>query len=805
MIRNYIKVAFRNLSRNKLFTLINIVGLAIGIVSCILIYIYVKDELSFDAHHKREKEIYRLQAFYMFDDVEDKFAITPFPFVPALLREYPDITEGTRLYTLGNQTLTYQDKVNNIETAYFADTNFFKLFDYEFIQGNAATALAQPENIVLTDEDALRIFGKTEVLNQTLVRNNKSLKVSGVINSKKYNTHIEAGAFLPMTGMNPQAHDQFMSTWGENNCLSYILLKTDEAQKNIEGNLAKFAQKYVVPEWEKFGFSGKIEVHAEPIRDIHFNNYLIYDSVKKGNKAYVNIFIVVAVLILFISCINFVNMSTAAATKRSKEVAVRKVMGAQKKQLVFQFISESLIIAVVSLLVSLALLELMIPLFNQITGKEIDWKYVVDPSFILFVIAIIFTIGIVAGSYPAFFLSGSIPNLLLKDSFKRKNRVRKALMVLQFVIAFFMITGTIAVYTQIYYLKNKELGFKSKNIMAVTIPPNQGDTLVAKKLRDLKTELKKEGYVHDATFSYNIPGQNPSRFVFKVKNKNGNIDKPIAVASADSDFPSLMGMRLINGRYLSDTIPSDENNSILINQATATLLGWKDPLSEALYLPSGDSLNPEVKLNVVGVLSDFHFSSLHSAIEPLVIFKNNPNFISGYMIVEIESGNKENVASNIQLKWKSIFPNKDFEYEFLDDTLAKQYLAEDKLLQVFGYFAAVAIALTIMGLYGLSFFQTQQRTKEIGIRKVMGASSFKIITLVNKDFFVLLFLGMLISVPISWYCIHLWLNNFAYHTQFSVNMVALSFLCITLVTFITVSLQVSRTALQNPVKSLRYE
>lgn len=804
MIRNYIKVAMRHLSRNKLFTIINVLGLAIGIVSCILIYIYVKDELSFDAHHQREKEIYRLQAFYMFDDVEDKFAITPYPFVPTLVREYPEITEGTRLYVLGNQTLTVNDKVNIIETAYFADTNFFKIFDYEFIHGNAKTALSAPENIVLTDADAMRLFGKTDVVGQTLMRYDKTLKVSGVINSKKYNTHIEAGAFIAMGAMNPQGQQQLMNTWGQNNCLSYVILKTGEAQKSIEGKLAGFVDKYVLPEWKKFGFSGRIEVHAEPIRDIHFNNYLIYDSAKKGNRAYVNIFIVVAVLILFISCINFVNMSTAAATKRSKEVAVRKVMGAQKGQLIFQFISESLLIAIFSLLVSLALLELMIPLFNQITGKEIDWRYIIDPSFILFIMAVIFTIGIVAGSYPAFFLSGSIPNLLLKDSVKRKNGVRKSLMVLQFVIAFFMITGTIAVYSQIHYLKNKELGFKSKNILSITIPPSHGDTLVSKKLRNLKLELEQETYVQDASFSYNIPGQNPSRFVFKVKGKNGTVDKPIAVASSDSDFPHLMGMRLISGRYLSDSIPSDENNSILVNEATARLLNWKDPLSEALYLP-GDSANPEIRLNVVGVLSDFHFSSLHSAIEPLVIFKNNPNYVAGYMIVEIKSGNRENVANNLQLKWKSIFPNKDFEYHYLDDSLAQQYLAEDKLLQVFGYFAAVAIALTIMGLYGLSFFQTQQRTKEIGIRKVMGASSLRIISLINKDFFILLCIGMLISVPVSWYCINLWLENFAYHTNFSVNMVVLSFLCVTLVTFITVSLQVSRTAIQNPVKSLRYE
>lgn len=805
MIRNYFKVALRNLMRNKLFALINILGLAIGIVSCILIYIYVKDELSFDAHHKNEKDLYRIQAFYMFDDVEDKFAITPFPFVPALLNEYPEIADGTRIYLLGNQNVIREDKMYSLQQAYFADTNFFKLFDYEFIQGNAKTALSQPENIVLTDADAIRIFGKTDVINQTLVRNNITLKVSGVVSTKKYNTHIEPGAFLPMSGMNPQARDQLATTWGQNNCLSYIMVKTEAAKKNLETKLKDFVDRFVLPQWKQFGFSGKIEVHAEPIRDIHFNNYLIYDTPVKGNKSYVYIFIVVACLILFISCINFVNMSTAAATKRSKEVAVRKVMGAQKKQLIFQFISESLLIAIVSLLVSLALLELMIPLFNQITGKEIDWRYVLDPSFILFIIGIIFLIGIVAGSYPAFFLSGSIPNLLLKDSISRKQGVRKSLMVLQFVIAFFMITGTIAVYSQINYLKNKELGFKSKNIVAITIPPNQGDTLVSQKLRNLKNELKKERFVQNATFTYNIPGQNPSRFVFKVKSKNGNQDKPIAVASSDADFPKIMGMRLVSGRYLSDSIATDENFGIMVNQATAKLLNWKDPLSEALYLPTGDSANPEVKLNIVGVLSDFHFSSLHSAIEPMVVFKNNPAYVAGFMIVEIADGNTDNVMNNLQMKWKEIFPNKDFEYKFLDDSLAEQYLAEDKLMQVFSYFAAVAIALTIMGLYGLSFFQTQQRTKEIGIRKVMGASAFRIISLVNKDFFILLLIGMVISVPVSWYCIHLWLNNFAYHTSFSVMMVVLSFICIALVTIGTVSLQVTRTALQNPVKSLRYE
>lgn len=804
MLRNYFKIALRNLLRHKLFAFINIAGLAIGIVSCILIYIYVKDELSFDAHHARANKIYRLQAFYKFGDTEDKFAITPYPVIPALLSDYPSVSEGARLLVLGNQMLNVNDKMVNIDQAYYADTNFFKIFDYEFIQGNAKTALAKPENIVLTDADAMRLFGKTDVLHKTIVRNNNTLTVSGVVNSKKYNTHIEPGAFLAMTGINPKAKEQLMATWGNNNSMSYIVLNDEKAAGRIESDLTKFVAQYVAPDWERFGFNGKIEMHAEPLKDIHFNNYLIYDSAKKGNKAYVNIFIVVAVLILFISCINFVNMSTAAATRRSKEVAVRKVMGAQKKQLVFQFMSESLLIACIALIVSFILLELSIPLFNQITEKEISFRYLLSPSFLLFVTGMLVAIGVVAGSYPAFYLSGNIPNLLLKDTTRRKNNVRKSLMVLQFIIAIFMITGTLAVYAQIHYLKTKDLGFKTQNIVAVTIPPNQGDSLVTNNLRNLKNELKAEGYVSNASFAQQIPGQSTSRIVFKIKGKNGTIDKPIAAISIDGDFPQLMGMRLMGGRYLTDSIPLDLTNNVLVNEATARMLNWKDPLTESVYLP-GDEGTPETKFNVVGVLADFHFASLHSAIEPLVIFKNDPRFIAGYMTVEIQKGNTDNVINKIRDKWKSIFPNKEFEYTFLDDSLQQQYLAEDKLLKVFGYFAAVAIILTIMGLYGLSFFNTQQRTKEIGIRKVMGAGSLNIIMLINREFIVLLCASLLLAVPASWYFISQWLNGFAYHAPFSVLTLIIAFISVCLITVLTVSIQVSRTAVRNPVKSLRYE
>jgi putative ABC transport system permease protein len=804
MFQNYLTVALRNIIRNKRFAALNIIGLAIGIVSCLLIYIFIQDELSFDAHHAKRDKIYRVQSFFKFNDVEDKFGIMPFPAGPTLQAEYPEIKQAARLFVVGSQNFNSSGKVYNVEHVYLTDSTFFNIFDFSFIAGSPATALSSPMSLVVTDVEALKIFGTADPLGKMVVWNNKSLKVTGVIDSKKYNTHIEMGGFISMSSMNPDFKAQISGNWGNNNSFTYVVMDDENAAVNFQPKLDALVKKYMDPYWGGFGFDGKISMHLEPLKDIRFNNYLIYDTPKKGNRAYVTIFSVVALLILFIACINYVNMSTAAATRRAKEVGVRKAAGAGRGQLIFQFLSESVIITLLAIIISLALLELSLPLFNEITGKEISLKYLLQGSFIAVLLGIIILVGIIAGSYPAFFLSNFKPQVVLKSFGEVKGGgagIRKVLITGQFAISVFMIAGTFAVYSQLHYMLNKDLGFKQDDMLAVTITQSFEDTLLGKKVRAFKDELKKESFVKDATFAANLPGNELSRIVYQIKSPKGKDNKPIATMQGDFDYPKMMGMELIQGRYFEDT-PADRDAGAMINEAAVKMLGWKDPLKEKLYL-HGDT--GDIKINIIGVVKDFHYTSLHSPIEPLVIFMGDGRFAGGYMLVNMQGGNTQAGIDKIKTKWAQVLPNKEFEYYFLDDSIHELYQAENKMLKVFIYFAVLTIILSCMGIYGLSYFITRRRTREIGIRKVLGASVGNILYLLNKDFLILIAIASFIAIPLSYWAINNWLMDFAYHTDVSVLLFIAAVLITTIVAVATISIQALRTATGNPVNSIRYE
>lgn len=804
MFKNYITVALRNIARNKLFAFLNIFGLAIGIVSCLLIYIYIQDELSFDAHHTKANKIYRLQAFFKFNDVEDKFGITPFPSGPVLQSEYPEIKEMARLFVLGGQNFNNNGKVYNVENVYLADSTFFNIFDFQFILGSPEKALAEPMSLVITDTEARKIYGNIDPIGKLLQWNGKTLKVTGVIDSKKYNTHIEMGGFVSMSSMNPDFRAQISTNWGNNNSFTYLVIDDEKAATDFQPKLDAFVKKYMVPYWGGFGFNGKITMHLEKLKDIHFNNYLIYDTAKKGNRSYVTIFSVVALLILFIACINYVNMSTAAATRRAKEVGVRKVSGAGRGQLIFQFLSESIIITLLAIVISLALLEISLPLFNDITGKEISLKYLLQGSFIAVLLGIILMVGIVAGSYPAFFLSGFKPVVVLKSLGEVKGGgagIRKILITGQFAIAVFMIAGTLAVYSQLQYMFNKDMGFNSKDMLAINIPQNFQDTLIIKKIRTLKDELKNEPFVKDATFGQQIPGKIVSRIVYKVKTAKGKEEKPISTMQGDYDYPQIMGMELVQGRYFNNS-PADQDFGAMINESTAKMLGWKEPLKEKLYV-QGDT--GDITLNIIGVVKDFHFASLHNPIEPLVVFMNDGKYVAGYMLVNMQGGNTRENVDKIKAKWAQVMPNKEFEYFFIDDSMQQLYTAENKMLKVFIYFAVLTIILSCMGIYGLSYFITRRRTREIGIRKVLGAPVSGILFLLNKDFLWSMLIASVVAIPLSYWAINTWLMDFSYHTDISALIFVAAVLITTVVAVATISLQALRTATGNPVNSIRYE
>ena len=806
MLKNHLLIAWRTLKRDKLFATLNIVGLSIGVVACLLIYIYVQDELSFDAHHTKADRTFRVQAHYRFGDVSDDFGITPYPIMEALLNEYPDIEAGISLYQLGRTTLEYEGQRYETEDGYNADTSTFRNFNFTFTHGGP-DALDEPDNIVIMQEMATRMFGAEDPIGKLVTRNGRTLKVAGVIDGKAENTHIPMGVFMSRLGMPPQAREQLGQSWGNNSCFNYLVLAPGVSAQDFQGKMDAFVTKYIIPAWGGEQFQGNIRFNLEPLREVHFNNALIYDTPKKGNKAYVTLFAIVAVLILAIACINYINMSTADATRRAKEVALRKVSGAQRGQLVAQFIGGSVMIAVIGIVVALGLLWLALPAFNGITGKEIGMGYLLRGSFLAVVLLIVLLIGVVAGSYPAFFLSRFAPQLLLKEgvaSGAGRGRVRKVLMGAQFAIALFMVVGTFAVFAQLHWLRTTDMGFRKENLLSIAMPlPQQGnDTLAWDRLRPVKDELMRLSFVSGAAFTQNLPGQGSGRWVLKANTPEGRIDKPMPTMSTDADFPALLGVELAAGRYFDPGIPSDRNNAVMVNESAVKAFAWQDALAEKIYIP-GDSADQE--LTVIGVLKDFHYTSLHTPIEPLVLFQSSERYGAQNLVLRLQPGDVASQMATLQGEWKRLFPNAEWDATFLTDSIAELYQAEDKLYRVFVAFAVLTILLTVMGLYGLAYFTAKQRTREIGIRRVMGAPLLDIVRRINREFIILMGLALLVAFPLAFYAIGRWLETFAYHTSISPLLYAGALLIILLVTVLTVSVQAYKAAIADPVKALRYE
>lgn len=805
MFKNYLLTSFRNLMRNRFSSLLNIFGLAAGLASCMFIFLYVSDELSFDTGFEKSDRIYRIQAFYKFEDVEDKFGITPFPTVPTLLKDYPDISEGTRIFTFSQQFFKIDEQTYESKNTYLADSNFFAVFDFPFVYGNPDQALINPESVVLTLTDAEKIFGKTDPVGKTLKWNDHILKVTGVIDEKVLNTHIEMGSFISMNTASPQFMEAYQDNWGNNNCYSYVVVEEGVTKDDLQPKLDELVKKYALPQWQSFGFNGSIKMFAEPLADIHFNNYLIYDTSKKGNLSYVYIFSVVAIITLLIAAINFINMSLAGATKRAKEVGLRKVMGADRKKIITQFLGETFLVTLFASLLAMAFLELLMPAFNSITGKEITASSLFTGNFIIIFLLLIVFISFVAGSYPAFYISRMPIQSIFRDMknvMGGSGILRKVLVSFQFTISIFMIIATLSILNQLNYMRGKELGFSKENMMAVTLPA--GDSTMVQPLASLKQEVKKLSFVNNASRSANIPGQEISRFVFKIRTANGKEDKPTAVMFTDSDFLQMMRMNLSQGRLFTEEDASKPFGAALVNEAAVRSFGWKNPLEEKIIIP-GDEQNPEQEIQVIGVISDFHFASLHHPIEPLVIGQQNPNGTAGNLIIEMNTDDIESSIKVIETEWKKIFPTKPFEYAFIDDNFKKMYEAEEKMFDIFIFFSVLAIVLSLLGLYALSVFTAQQRMKEIGIRKVMGASASKILILLNKDFVQLILVSVVISFPLSWYAITNWLEEFAYKAPINMMFFVLAAFFTLMLTVIAVSLHAMSTALRNPLNSIRQE
>ena len=793
MIKNYLKLAFRNLWKHRTFSIINILGLTIGMTACFLIFLYISFELSYDSFNSKADRTYRVVADIK-TPTETLNAGGPAWAVPPFAKhEFPEVEAFTRL-AQDNVLIRKGEIKFQEENAMWADSSLFQIFDFKLTQGNPQTALKEPFSIVFSETAAKKYFGNENPIGQSLLITGDALpaKVTGIMKDIPENSQVKTDVFLSMSTVTQKFNANLDSQWGNYGAQAYLLLTPNTNAKALEKKFPAFLEKYNGKEMKEMQMYPTI--FFEPLKDVYLRS--TRNGSKTGNINNVYIFSIIAIFILVIACINFVNLTTARSSERAKEVGIRKVTGALKSQLTRQFIGDSLLLCFIAFLLSVGLAALLLPSFNHLAGKTIsegifsNWKNVT----ILFIAAM--AIGLLAGVYPALVLSSFKPVTVLKGRFATGTRgilLRKGLVVAQFTISIALITGTIIVYNQMKYMRNQDLGFSKDQMLVID---TQGD-----KAKDaLKQAVTSVPGVKSVSLTGSVPGGNNPGAYSEIENIKGDLQiANLDVYFVDFDYIPQFKMKMLAGRPFSKEFATDTTQAMVLNEAAVKLLGYSSP--QQAIGKRFKQWGREGK--IIGVVKDFHFRSLQTVIKPLSM-RIEPEGCS-LLAVNISANNAKSTIAAIENKWKTMVPTRPFSYFFLDEFFDRQYRAEERFGKLFLNFAILAILISCLGLLGLASYSTMQRTKEIGIRKVMGASVSNIVNLLSKDFLKLVLLSFVIATPLAAYFMYKWLQDFAYKTNMDWWIFAVSGIIAVFIALFTVSFQAIKAAITNPVKSLRTE
>jgi len=802
MIKNYFKIALRNLSKNKVFSVINISGFAIGLTCFILITVFVVDELSYDKYPAQAENIYRVNL-----SVAGNGDVAVYPLVDVAVGEgiknaFPEVKASTRIFSVSD-FVKYDDKQFKEEHLAFADSNFLQLFSIPLVEGNTTNALVQPNSIVVSRSFAKKYFGNGEAVGQSITvgTRNTIYKVTGVIDKVPANSHFHFDAFLSMSTF-PNTN----KTWSNLGYYTYLLLNKNTDPKKLEAKFPQLVAKYVVPEIQHdMGVSlaeaqksvNTFRFSLAPLTDIHLRSNTKFELEPNGDIQYVYIFSILALFILLLACVNFTNLSTARAIKRAREVGIRKVMGSVKKQLIVQFLSESVLFTFFSMLLSYVLIFLLLPYFNQLANKNISFDFFLNYKLILAVLLVSFIAGILAGIYPAFFLSSFNTIRVLKGASmqgSQKKPLRSSLIVFQFFVSTALIIATVIIYQQLHYIQNKKLGYDKDKVLF--LPDAR---LLGKDQTAFKQQLLQDNRVVSASISRSIPGgqiMDGTEIYPKNENSNGT-EIHASISHVDYDYLHTLGIQILKGRNFSKDFPTD-SSGIVINEAAVQQLGWTNENAVGkTIVRSGQE-----EFKVVGVVADFNYASLKQKVAPLMMMLGR-NF--GGLIIKINTRDVKGFLADLKKQWNSFNPAGPLEYNFLDEKFAALYASEQRTKQIFSAFAILAIIIASLGLFGLSAFVIEQRAREIGIRKVLGASVQQVLLLVSKEFLLLVGIAFIISVPVTWWAMHEWLKDFAYRINIGTGVFVAAGLAAILIAFFTISFQAIKAAITNPVKSLRTE
>ncbi|GGH22247.1 ABC transporter permease [Dyadobacter endophyticus] len=794
MIRNFFKIAFRNLVKHKLFSFINVLGLSAGMTACFLIALYVHFELTYDAFNKKADRIYRLSSDIQSSAGTLQYSITSWPFGPALQNDFPEIEAFTRV-SKENYLFRKGDVKFNEENTVLADSSIFQVFDLKLLQGNPKTALKAPFSVVLTESAAKKYFGAHPAMGQTLLvgDNGDAAQVTGIMQDPPVNSQLRGDVFLSMTTHTRHYNTAVNDEWGNFGTTTYLLLQPGTDPAALSRKFPAFLHNHMGRLLQQENIS--MTLLLEPLRDIYL--YSKREAEQSGSIENIYIFTIVAIFILLIACINFINLTTARSLERAREVGVRKAVGAGRWLLARQFIAESLLMSFLGFLLSVILSAALLPLFNELSGKTISRGLGQEPLSVgILFLASIF-IGLASGIYPALVLSSFEPVKVLKGKLAMTGNgamLRKGLVTIQFAISIALIIGTMIVYSQLDFMRSHALGFAKDQ--TVVIKPGTGNSRNA-----LKTMLQNVNGVKSVAGSSAVPGGPNSQAHSKLENARGEMQiATLDVYRVDFDFIPQYGLKVVAGRPFSSEFTSDSTKALVVNEATVKLLGYHSP-REAI----GKKFSQwDREGTIVGVVKDFNFKSLKENVKPLTFRMLDP-WNSDLLSVKLDGHNVKATLEAIETQWKTQYPDRPFSYYFLDEFYDRQYRADERFEALFLNFAALAIFISCMGLLGLASYATVQRTKEIGVRKVLGASVASIVGLLSKDFLQLVGLAFVIAAPLAWFVMHRWLESFAYKTPIHLWIFLAAALLSALVALATISFQSIRAALVNPVKSLRSE
>jgi putative ABC transport system permease protein len=808
MIKNYLRVALRNLRNYKAYSLINIIGLAVGIACCIAIMLFVRDELSYDRFNEYAVQIYRPRLLGRVNGHDINIAMSPVAMGPAVYRDLPDVVAYTRLAKSASTVVRYKDKTFIEDRFFGADSTVFDVFTFPFVAGNAKTALTQPNTVVITESIAHKYFGNENPIGRILNTGKKdNFVVTGVIKDIPQNSHLHPDFMASLTTL----QDSRNPTWLSSNYYTYLLLRKGvnpvEFQKKLDEELIKYGSPQLkaiigVP-LEQFRAAGKYEYVLQPLTSIHLNSHLDYEIEANGDITYVYVFSAIAIAILLIACINFVNLATARSEKRAKEVGVRKTLGSTRSYLVGQFMSESILMSVLSVVLAIVIVELLLPLFNGIANKTMSLNLLGDPLSIPVLVCFAVVVGIIAGSYPAFYLSSFHPiDVLRSDTRKgrRKSLLRSGMAIFQFAISIALFAGTFIIFAQLRYVQTKALGFDKEETVVVSRTND-----LANQLQSFEDELRANRAIVSLANSNAIPGYQGGDNACRLEGTSESQYEDIQQMFCDFDFAETYKLGIADGRFFSKEHPSD-SAAVVVNEEVEKSFNAKRILGKYLVYPGAGPAGTDQKYEIVGVLKDFNYRSLHEPIRPLAIrLFPNRGFIGRFVTVRLAPGDHLSTISFIENVWKKYAGDEEFNWNFLDDSLQKLYAADQRTSEIAGAFSVLAIFIACLGLLGLAAFVTEQRTKEIGIRKVLGASVAEIVALLSKEFVKWVLIANVVAWPVAYYVMNNWLNNFAYRTNISLWIFVASGVLALIIALLTVSSNAIKAATANPVESLRYE